>query len=683
MKGPRVMTAPTLARLALLASAAFGSPALAQLAPPMLRSSTPIGAAAGDSLTLEARGTDFADGASLRFDDPGVKVEGVELGKADGGGQRTLKARVTIPAGSGPGPLRFRVVADGGVSNPRDLRVGRPIPTVAEVEPNDGLRKPQAVGSPSAIEGVIAKGDDVDVYAVEVKAGETLVAEAIASRAGSRLDAYLTIYSTEGRELAADDDRFGRDAAAWATVATSGRYFVAIQDANGKHRDGGIEQKTTRPYRLEIGKLTLVDRAFPPGGRRGQATEIRLAGANLPEGELARFEPPGDAPTGDRLATFLGPFGPSNALTLRVGDSEEYREVEAGGKPTDAPTFVVPGAINGTFARPDGEGEDHDAFRLKAVPGREGEFAITVLAARIGSPADPVLAVLDARGEPSGEYDDDQLGRDVRVVRRVDSGEGLLVSVRDYYGRGGERFAYRVEVEPVARGVSAVVDLGHRAVPRSGTLVAPVTFERSAFDGPVTFRVEGLPEGVTAGPLALGPGESAGFLAFEAAEGAAKGAFAPRVVGEGVPASLRFRERGALDEVPREGDPAKGPRETTVESAKGVVAVAERATLGLASPGSAKVARDGRVELTWTVERRPGAAGKRVKVRLVAPGKALEGFEPVKELDLAPEAVAATFALKPKAGAKPGPVALATRAWVEGSSEAVGLDARPVVLTVE
>ncbi len=676
------MTAPNLARLSLLASIACGSPALAQLAPPTLRASRPIGAAAGDVVTLEARGTDFADGASLRFEDPGVKVEGVELGKPEGDGQRTLKARVTVPAGFGPGPLRFRVVADGGVSNPRDLRVGRPIRTVAEVEPNNGLRKPQAVGSPSAIEGSIAKGDDVDVYAVEMKAGETLVAEAIAGRAGSRLDAYLTIYSPEGRELAADDDRFGQDAAAWATVATSGRYLVAIQDANGKHRDGGIEQKTTRPYRLEVGKLTLVDRAFPPGGRRGQATEIRLAGANLPEGGLARFEPPGDAPTGDRLATFLGPFGPSNALTLRVGDAEEYREVEAGGRPTDAPTFIVPGAINGTFARPDGEGEDHDAFRLKAAPGREGDYAITVLAARIGSPADPVLAVLDAKGEPSGE-DDDNLGRDARIVRRVDSGEGLLVSVRDYYGRGGERFAYRVEVEPVTRGVSVVVGLGHRSVPRSGTLVAPVTIERSAFEGPVTLRVEGLPEGVTAGPLTLGPGESAGFLAFEAAEGAAKGAFALRMAAEGLPTSIRVRERGAPDEVPREGEAAKGPRETTVESAEGVVAVADRATLGLASPGSAKVARDGRVELTWTVERRPGAAGKRVKVRLVAPDKALEGFEPVKELDLAPDAVVATFALKPKAGAKPGTVAFGARAWVEGSSEVVGVDARPVDLTVE
>ena len=37
---------------------------------------------------------------------------------------------------------------------------------------------------PAGIEGEISQGDDVDVFAVEMKAGETLVAEAIAARAG-------------------------------------------------------------------------------------------------------------------------------------------------------------------------------------------------------------------------------------------------------------------------------------------------------------------------------------------------------------------------------------------------------------------------------------------------------------------------------------------------------------------
>ncbi len=339
--------------------------------------------------------SDALDGATLRFDDPRVKVEGVELGKGDG--VRTLKARVILPPDMPLGPLGFRVVTAGGVSDPGKLLVGRTISSVAEVEPNDRLRKPQSISIPAAVEGAISEGDDVNVFAVEMKAGETLVAEAIAARAGSRLDSWVSILSPDGRELAADDDLFGRDAAAWATVPTSGRYLVTIQDANGRHRDGGIEQKMTRPYRLEIGRFPLVAFPSPAGARRGQGASLRLLGANLPDGPT-RFEPSADATPGDHLFTLKTPLGSSNALTLRVGESGEFAEAEPDDDVRSARTITVPAAINGTFEAPDASGSDLDVFRLKAVPGSEGDYAISVLAAKVGSPADPVLTVLDAQG---------------------------------------------------------------------------------------------------------------------------------------------------------------------------------------------------------------------------------------------------------------------------------------------
>ncbi len=106
--------------IALAASllAASSLDATAQLAPPMVRGSKPIGAGAGDRVALEVQGSDFREGASLRFEDPRVTFEGVELGKGEGNGLRTLKAWVTVPAKIEPGPLRFRVVGEGGVSNP-------------------------------------------------------------------------------------------------------------------------------------------------------------------------------------------------------------------------------------------------------------------------------------------------------------------------------------------------------------------------------------------------------------------------------------------------------------------------------------------------------------------------------------------------------------------------------------
>ncbi len=662
----------------LLLSMIRSNPALAQLAPPMVRASKPIGAGPGDVVSLEVRGSDFRDGASLRFDDPRIRFEGIELGNAEANGLRTLKGRVIVPNEVGPGPLRFRVVGEGGVSNPGSLLIGRPIPTVLEAEPNNRLNKPQVVSNPAAIEGILSNGDDVDVFAVEMKAGETLVAEAIAARAGSRLDAFVTILSPDARELAANDDLFGKDSATWATVPATGRYLVAIQDADGRHRDGGIEQKMTRPYRLEIGRLTLVSSVFPAGARRGQGTALRLQGANLPD---ARFDPPADSPLGDRAFAILGPFGPSNVLNMRVSDFDEHTEPEPNGKASEAPVVVVPAAINGTFSRPDGEGDDLDVFRLKAEPGREGDYAITAYAARIGSPSDPVLASLDAKGDPQGE-DDDKLGRDARIERRIDSKDGLLVSVRDYYGRGGERFTYRIEVEPIERGVSVAVELGHRTVPRAGALIVPVSIERKGFDGPVTILAEGLPEGVTSAAIAIEAGESRGLLAFSAGPEAPIGAFSPRLAVRDVPAAFRFRERGPLDEVPREGDQNKGPRETTIDAIEPALAVGERAALVLSAPPG-PVEKDGRAEVTFTIDRSPDAASKKVKVRIVGAGKALDRFEPVPVLDLAADARSATFALKPRAGSKPGELSIAAHAWLDGSPELLGIDSSPVVLSVK
>ena len=111
---------------------------------------------------------------------------------------------------------------------------------------------------------------------------------------------------------------------------------------------------------------------------------------------------------------------------------------------------TVPAAINGTFAPAGRRGADVDVFRLKAAPGSEGDYAITVFAARVGSPADPVLAVLDAKGETRRPRTTTSSAATPGSSGGSTPKEGLLVSVRDYFGRGGERFVYRIEVEPVA-----------------------------------------------------------------------------------------------------------------------------------------------------------------------------------------------------------------------------------------
>jgi hypothetical protein len=64
----------------------------------------------------------------------------------------------------------------------------------------------QPIVLPVALDGVISARDEVDVYPIRLKAGQTVTAEVRARRLGSRLDPILRIRDASGTELAVNDD---------------------------------------------------------------------------------------------------------------------------------------------------------------------------------------------------------------------------------------------------------------------------------------------------------------------------------------------------------------------------------------------------------------------------------------------------------------------------------------------
>ena len=634
-------------------------------AAPAIRIVRPFGVAAGETVTLEVRGTNLEGASALRFDDPRIRVEKIELARPDGNDARLgrkLTATVSLPHDLPPGPLRVRVLTPRGLSNAALVRVGRALTALKDAEPNNRLRQAQSVTLPAAVEGNIEPGDDVDLFAVELKAGETLVAEAIAARGGSGLDPLLTIFAPDGRELAWDDDTFGTDAAVSARAPISGRYVVQHQDANGRNRDNNVEQKLAREYRLEIGRVPLVTAVFPPGTRRGAPTALMLQGANLPDGSLFRFEPSADAPLGDTVLGLTTPQGASNPVTIRVGDFPAVTEAEPNHDIARIQEITVPVAIIGVLE----PGEDTDLFRLKAAPGAEGDYRITAYAARLGSPADPVLTVLNDKGDPQGE-DDDKLGRDARLDRAIDAREGIVLSVRDYFNRGGPRFVYRIEVEPLARrGVTLTADLGSRTLPRSASVALPLTVERRGFDGPVTVLAGDLPPGVTAVPVTLTPKSSNAFLILSTTASASLGAFPFRLVTRDAPLSVALAYR-------------EGPTEMPIP----LLAVAESAPLSVAlEPAELTVPSGGQAQLTITLDRRGDSPKKAVKVRLLPPDGDGDDFDPIPEITLAADAKQATATLKARPNAPARRLTFAARARFDDAPEPLGVCSVPVGIVI-
>lgn len=128
------------------------------------------------------------------------------------------------------------------------------LPECAEKEPNNSLAAAQAVSLPIIVNGRIGQPGEWDVFRVQGRAGDTIVAEVHARRLDSPLDSELKLTDANGKQLAFNDDHEDKgagldthfaDAYLTAALPTEGTYYVHIGDAQ---RQGGAEFA----YRLRI-----------------------------------------------------------------------------------------------------------------------------------------------------------------------------------------------------------------------------------------------------------------------------------------------------------------------------------------------------------------------------------------------------------------------------------------------
>ena len=161
-------------------------------------------------------------------------------------GDTQIELEITLPEGTSYSSLKLTPVLSGVAGPAYELLVGSPFPLVKEQEPNKGFSDAQLVSLSQVVEGMIDGNQDVDVFALEGTAGQTIHAEVIAAARGSALDAALTLFDANGRPLVfSDDEGEVRDPQIRFTLPATGRYFVALQD--------GLELGgSTHPYLLQI-----------------------------------------------------------------------------------------------------------------------------------------------------------------------------------------------------------------------------------------------------------------------------------------------------------------------------------------------------------------------------------------------------------------------------------------------
>ena len=107
------------------------------------------------------------------------------------------------------------------------------LPECLDAESNDEPSKAQKVSLPIIVNGRADRPGDWDVFEVEGKAGETIVAEVHARRLGSPFDSFVKVTGADGKMIALNDDHY--DAASGLNTDHADSYLMVKLPADGKY----------------------------------------------------------------------------------------------------------------------------------------------------------------------------------------------------------------------------------------------------------------------------------------------------------------------------------------------------------------------------------------------------------------------------------------------------------------
>jgi hypothetical protein len=151
--------------------------------------------------------------------------------------------------------IQRAVLYQGGhPSNVLSYAIDR-LPELEEREPNDDAANAQVVELPQIVNGRIERPGDVDVFLVNGRAGDELVAEVYGRRLQSPLDSVLRLIDSEGGVLAWNDDH--EDPASGLSTHHADSYLRLRLPHDGRYRVQLAEAQqhggASFAYRLRIG----------------------------------------------------------------------------------------------------------------------------------------------------------------------------------------------------------------------------------------------------------------------------------------------------------------------------------------------------------------------------------------------------------------------------------------------
>ncbi len=418
-----------------------------------------------------------------------------------------------------PGLCWVRFFNAEGATPLKTIVIGQ-LAEINEVEPNDEWTSAQEMANlPVTVNGQLIKSGDVDTYAVNLEAGQTLIASVDAHRAlASPMDPVMQLLSPRGFVIEQNDDHHGNDPRIVFTAPQSGTYSVRMfafpADPNSTIAFAGAETYvyrltlTTGPFVDHVIPLALVDasRLTPPVAR----------GWNLPDENVTLQA---DFNARDASPTLPVPTSLMLDRLPRV-DYPTVLEETLTAESTSTP-LTTPVCVTGTIAQP----EETDVYTFT---GKQNQaLVISAEAHAFDSRLDPLLKVFGPDDKLLKEADDESAAdNDSHLTVTLPTDGAYRIELRDRFGHGDEWSVYLLSiVEDVPRyELTLPVDplTLEAGKPAEKPFTINVTVNRmGGFDKEITLRLHGLPEGVNVAEITSHPsGDTSKSVQFalEAAE---------------------------------------------------------------------------------------------------------------------------------------------------------------------
>ena len=435
----------------------------------------------GETTRVTLSGTDMHQAVGLWASLPDKWVRATLVGSST---KHSAAFDVVVSPDAPLGLYGLRLATAGGLSNAHLFLIDdlKTIPEVEQSIDRPSSKPPaQKVTLPTAVVGICRQAN-VDRFAFDVTAGQTVSFEIVANRLGKYFDPLVTIRNSRGRIVTDRDNDVGLffDSRFAHTFREAGRYTVEVRDSRFRGSDHW-------GYVLRMGRFPVARAALPSSVRAGEKTALRFP-------QLGSQTFPFDIPATLEADAFFVAVkrdgdDASAWIPLSISDLSGTIEQEPNDMVEQATIAVVPGILHGVLQRPG----DTDRFAFDLKKGQT--FNLRSVNRALGSPADLVLVLFDQNGKELKRSNDSSFGEPAFGFTASADGRYIL-QIGDLINRGGLEFVYRIELRHPKPKIELASGVTRLAIPQGTYQPLPLTLSRNNFGGPVELELVGAPAGV-------------------------------------------------------------------------------------------------------------------------------------------------------------------------------------------